>query len=55
MNSGVEQRTQLSPTVPVIITYYTSWVDSKGSLHFVEDLYGQDAKMAAKMFTDPQH
>jgi len=55
MNSGVEQRTKLSPTVPVIITYYTSWVDSKGSLHFVEDLYGQDAKMAAKMFTDPQH
>jgi murein L,D-transpeptidase YcbB/YkuD len=54
MNSGVEQVVQLKPSVPVIITYYTAWVDNKGALHFADDVYGQDNKMALKMFTNPQ-
>jgi len=54
MNSGVEQFVKLKNTVPVIITYYTAWVDDKGILHFADDIYGHDTKMAAKMFSNPQ-
>ncbi len=51
MDSGVEQTARLKPTVPVVITYYTAWVDENGALHFVDDIYGHDKNMAAKMFT----
>ncbi|MEO8763037.1 MAG: L,D-transpeptidase family protein [Ginsengibacter sp.] len=54
MNSGKEQFVELKPTVPVIITYYTSWVDNKGVLHFTDDMYGHDKQMSLKMFTNPQ-
>ena len=53
MNSGVEQSVRLTPSVPVIITYYTAWVNSKGTLFFADDVYGHDAKIARKTFTDP--
>jgi len=52
MNSGVEQFVRVKNPVPVIITYYTSWVDDKGVLHFADDIYGHDGKMALKMFSD---
>ncbi len=53
MNSGVEQFVKLSPAVPVIITYYTAWVDENQKLHFADDIYLQDSKIAKKMFSDP--
>ena len=54
MNKGKEQYVSLKVHVPVIITYYTAWVDDKGGLHFADDIYGHDAKMATKMFVNPQ-
>ena len=54
MNSGNEQFVKLKVPVPVIITYYTAWVDNKGGLHFADDIYGHDNKMAMKMFSDWQ-
>ena len=54
MNSGKEQFVKLKDPVPVIITYYTAWVDGKGALHFASDIYGHDKQMAQKMFTNPQ-
>jgi len=54
MNSGKEQFVELKNKIPVIITYYTSWVDYKGVLHFTDDIYGHDKQMAMKMFTNPQ-
>ena len=54
MNSGHEQFVKLNPTVPVIITYYTAWVDKTGALHFANDLYQHDKLMEQKMFTNPQ-
>jgi L,D-transpeptidase YcbB len=54
MNSGHEQFVKLKNTVPVMITYYTAWVDSNKTLHFADDIYDHDSKMAAKMFTTPQ-
>lgn len=54
MNSGKEQFVKLKDPVPVIITYYTAWVDNKGVLHFADDIYQHDKQMAQKMFANPQ-
>ncbi|MCD6013748.1 MAG: hypothetical protein K0Q79_3610 [Flavipsychrobacter sp.] len=54
MNSGKEQFVKIKDPVPVIITYYTAWVDDKGVQHFADDIYGHDKEMAVKLFTDPQ-
>jgi murein L,D-transpeptidase YcbB/YkuD len=50
MNSGEEQHVKLSNPVPVLITYYTAWVDEQGMLHFAGDVYGHDKQQALKMF-----
>jgi murein L,D-transpeptidase YcbB/YkuD len=52
MNSGKEQSVKVSPAMPVIISYYTTWVDETGNLHFAEDIYGND-KSAAQMLFEP--
>lgn len=53
MNSGEEKFVKLKDAVPVVITYYTAWVDEQGRLNFREDIYGHDKKLAAKMFSNP--
>lgn len=53
MNSGEEQFVRLKNPVPVLITYYTAWIDEKGMLNFRDDIYGHDATLAQKMFTNP--
>jgi len=52
MNSGVEKTVKLKHSVPVIITYYTAWVDENKKMNFREDVYGNDSLIAAKMFSD---
>lgn len=51
MNSGKETFVKLNKPIPVIITYYTAWVDEKGVLNFRDDIYGNDKEIAKKMFT----
>jgi murein L,D-transpeptidase YcbB/YkuD len=51
MNAADEKYVKLDKPVPVVITYYTAWVDEKGLLNFREDIYKHDQKLAAKMFT----
>ena len=53
MNSGEEQFVKVKDPVPVLITYNTAWVDEKGMLNFRDDIYGHDADLAKKMFTNP--
>lgn len=53
MNSGEEQFVKVKNPVPVLITYYTAWVDEKGILNFRDDIYNHDAKLVHKMFTNP--
>lgn len=53
MNSGVEQSVVLTNSVPVIITYFTAWVDENKKLNFRDDVYGNDQKVAAKLFYKP--
>ena len=50
MNAGVEKFVKLKTAVPVLITYYTSWVDDQGLLHFADDIYGHDKEMIRRMF-----
>ena len=54
MESGHEQFAKLKNPVPVIITYYTTWVDSRGVLNFAGDIYGHDKELAEKMFSNAQ-
>jgi murein L,D-transpeptidase YcbB/YkuD len=32
--------------VPVLLAYWTAWVDPQGRMNFRRDLYGQDAQWA---------
>ncbi len=50
MNSTAEKWVNLPKPVPVIITYYTAWVDENRKMNFREDVYGNDSVYAAKMF-----
>ncbi len=51
MNNTKEKYVSLKNAVPVIITYYTAWVDETGRLNLRDDIYNHDAAAAAKMFT----
>jgi len=50
MNSEKEKFVKIKTPVPVLITYYTAWVDDDGLLHFADDIYGHDKAMIEKMF-----
>ena len=50
MNSGNEKYVKVKDPIPVVITYYTAWVDENGRLNFREDIYGHDESLAQKMF-----
>ena len=50
MNSEKEKYVKLKTPVPVLITYYTAWVDDNGALHFADDIYGHDQTVIDKMF-----
>jgi murein L,D-transpeptidase YcbB/YkuD len=50
MNKGEEQQVRLKKSVPVIITYYTAWVDEQGLLNFRDDIYSHDKDLGKKMF-----
>ena len=52
MNSGKEKYIRVRHPLPVLITYFTSWVNDSGLLSFREDVYGHDEVMAQKMFLD---
>jgi murein L,D-transpeptidase YcbB/YkuD len=52
MNKGTEEFVKLKNPVPVLITYYTAWVDENGLLNFRDDIYGHDSKLAKKMFVN---
>ncbi|MEI8074554.1 MAG: L,D-transpeptidase family protein [Bacteroidota bacterium] len=50
MHLSKERWVTLKKTVPVLIVYFTAWVDKTGTLNFRKDIYGHDEKMAAKLF-----
>jgi L,D-transpeptidase YcbB len=50
MLSGKETFVQLRERPPVMLVYFTGWVDRDGLLNFREDVYGHDRKLAAELF-----
>jgi murein L,D-transpeptidase YcbB/YkuD len=52
MNSGNEKFVKVKDPIPVVVTYYTAWVDENGQLNFREDIYGHDEHLRTKMFTN---
>ncbi|MBB5438114.1 murein L,D-transpeptidase YcbB/YkuD [Pedobacter sp. AK017] len=50
MIASKEKWVTLNKPVPVIISYFTSWIGEDGLLNFREDIYGRDKKMAERLF-----
>lgn len=50
MRSGKEKFVPIKRPIPVLITYFTAWVNDSSVLNFREDIYGHDEVMAKKMF-----
>jgi murein L,D-transpeptidase YcbB/YkuD len=44
--SGQLQNVTLKKSLPVLLTYWTAWVDAGGRAQFRRDIYGQDAQSA---------
>ncbi|HVU98070.1 MAG TPA: L,D-transpeptidase family protein [Puia sp.] len=45
-----ERGVALKDPIPVLIVYYTAWVDEEGNLQFREDIYGHDSAVAQHLF-----
>lgn len=50
MFSGRETTVRLKEKRPVMIGYFTAWVDGEGNLNFRDDVYGLDEQMAGELF-----
>ena len=51
MHAQKERYVTLKEDIPVVIGYFTAWVDRRGKLNFREDIYGHDRKMAERLFS----
>lgn len=50
MHGNEEIWVPLGEPVAVYLTYFTSWVDENGLLHFAKDIYGHDDELAQHLF-----
>jgi len=50
MLGGKETFVPLAERPPVMIVYFTAWVDGEGRLQFRDDVYGHDRRLAAELF-----
>ena len=46
IEQGQLRNVTLKKRIPVLLAYWTAWVDPQGRMNFRRDLYGQDAKWA---------
>jgi murein L,D-transpeptidase YcbB/YkuD len=45
MKGEKETTYMLKNKIPIYISYFTTWVDDKGDIHFYEDIYDKDEKL----------
>ena len=50
LQTNNETEIAIDPQIPVYITYFTAWVDSKGNLNFRNDIYNLDDALAKEIF-----
>ena len=57
IEEAMDRKTELGvpvrPRLPVVIGYFTAWVDEDGRLNFRDDIYGHDARLARELFNEP--
>lgn len=53
MGKKSETWVKLKEKRPVTIGYFTAWVGADERLHFCEDVYGHDERLAKELFFDP--
>jgi murein L,D-transpeptidase YcbB/YkuD len=46
ISAGKLQNVSLTKKMPVLLAYWTAWVDPQGTVNFRRDVYGQDARWA---------
>ncbi len=47
--TGHTQRIPIRQPLPVYLLYWTAFVDADGAVHFVDDVYGRDRRLAAAL------
>lgn len=52
LDTGQTRNVTLSRKIPVLLTYWTAWVDPQGRTNFRRDIYGQDAQWAQALDAD---
>lgn len=50
---GVERTVPLPEPLPVHLLYWTSWTDAEATVHFREDIYERDGRVAAALTEAP--
>jgi murein L,D-transpeptidase YcbB/YkuD len=52
MQSGVEKWYALPQKIPVYIGYFTAWVAKDGAIHFYDDVYQRDERLATMLLEE---
>lgn len=52
MHKGKETWYALKNKIPVYIGYFTAWVDNEGAIHFYDDVYQRDDRLATMLFEE---
>ncbi|WP_264566364.1 L,D-transpeptidase family protein [Flavobacterium sp. N3904] len=52
MHKGKETWYTLKNKIPVYIGYFTAWVDDEGAIHFYDDVYQRDDRLATMLFEE---
>lgn len=52
MKSGIEKWYALPKKIPVYISYFTAWVTKDGEIHFYEDVYQRDERLATMLLEE---
>ena len=53
IDAGTTRRVAVAEPVAIYLLYWTAFVDRKGTLHFRDDVYGRDARLAATLAGRP--
>jgi murein L,D-transpeptidase YcbB/YkuD len=49
LETAEDRSVELARKLPVYILYWTAWADPEGVVHFRDDVYGHDGRLAAKL------
>jgi L,D-transpeptidase YcbB len=50
LKTDTETNIAVLPSIPVYITYFTTWVDDEGQLNFRNDVYNLDSRLSKEIF-----